>query len=85
MSSPTRTTVEGLPAGEYVALLSHSGSRGTGAAVCDHYSKLAMAQHPNLAKEHKHLAWLSLDSRRGPGILGRDGADGPLRRGESLR
>ena len=54
-----------LPPGEYVALLSHSGSRGTGAAVCDHYSKLAMARHPQLAKEHKHLAWLSLDSETG--------------------
>ena len=58
-------SVEGLPAGEYVALLTHSGSRGTGAAVCDHYSKLAMAQHANLAKEHKHLAWLDLDSQEG--------------------
>jgi len=57
--------VQGLAPGEYVALLSHSGSRGTGAAVCDHYSKLAMAQHPNLPKEHKHLAWLSLDSEDG--------------------
>ena len=57
--------VAGLPAGEYVALLSHSGSRGTGAAVCDDYSKLAMAQHANLAKEHKHLAWLDLDSAAG--------------------
>jgi tRNA-splicing ligase RtcB len=54
-----------LPPGEYVALLSHSGSRGTGAAVCDQYSKLAMEQHPELAKEHKHLAWLSLDSGEG--------------------
>ncbi len=54
-----------LPPGEYVALLSHSGSRGTGAAVCDHYSKLAMALHPDLPKEHKHLAWLSLDSQEG--------------------
>jgi tRNA-splicing ligase RtcB len=57
--------VQGLAPGEYVALLSHSGSRGTGAAVCDHYSKLAMAQHPNLPKEQKHLAWLSLDSEDG--------------------
>jgi tRNA-splicing ligase RtcB (3'-phosphate/5'-hydroxy nucleic acid ligase) len=57
--------VEGLPAGEYIALLSHSGSRGTGAAVCDYYSNLAMAQHPDLPKEHKHLAWLSLDSAEG--------------------
>ncbi|MBL9139938.1 MAG: RtcB family protein [Verrucomicrobiales bacterium] len=54
-----------LPAGQYVALLSHSGSRGTGAAVCDQYSKLAMDQHPNLPKEVKHLAWLSLDSEPG--------------------
>lgn len=58
-------TVGGLPPGQYVALLSHSGSRGTGASVCDHYSKLAMAQHPELPKEHKHLAWLSLDSDEG--------------------
>jgi tRNA-splicing ligase RtcB len=57
--------VQGLAPGVYVALLSHSGSRGTGAAVCDYYSKLAMAQHPNLPKEQKHLAWLSLDSEDG--------------------
>jgi len=57
--------ISGLPPGTYVALLSHSGSRGTGASVCDHYSKLAMAQHPALPKEHKHLAWLSLDSAEG--------------------
>jgi len=57
--------VEGLPPGEYVALLSHSGSRGTGAAVCDHYSKLAMDEHPTLPREHKHLAWLSLEAEAG--------------------
>ncbi|MSU36818.1 MAG: RtcB family protein [Pedosphaera sp.] len=51
--------------GEYVALLSHSGSRGTGASVCDHYSKLAMSLHPELPKGHKQLAWLSLDSEEG--------------------
>ena len=54
-----------LPAGQYVALLSHSGSRGTGAAVCTHYSQLAMQQHPDLPREHKHLAWLPLDSDAG--------------------
>jgi len=57
--------INGLPPGEYVALLSHSGSRGTGAAVCDHYSQLAMEQHADLPKEHKHLAWLTLDSAEG--------------------
>jgi tRNA-splicing ligase RtcB len=54
-----------LPAGTYVALLSHSGSRGTGAAVCDHYSKLAFSQFPDLPGELKRLAWLSLDSQAG--------------------
>jgi tRNA-splicing ligase RtcB len=54
-----------LPAGQYVALLSHSGSRGTGASVCDHYSKLAFNQFPDLPSELKRLAWLSLDSQEG--------------------
>ena len=61
----TKEAIGNLPAGEYVALLSHSGSRGTGAAVCDYYSSLAMEQHSELPKEHKHLAWLSLDSAEG--------------------
>jgi len=55
----------GLAPGQYTALLSHSGSRGTGAAVCDHYSKLAMSRHPELPKEYRHLAWLPLDSDEG--------------------
>ena len=54
-----------LRAGSYVALLSHSGSRGTGAAVCDHYSKIAVNQFPDLPSELKRLAWLSLDSAEG--------------------
>lgn len=55
----------GIEPGEYVALLSHSGSRGTGAQVCDVYSKRAMARHEHLPKELKHLAWLSLDDADG--------------------
>ncbi len=58
-------SVRDLPPGVYVALLSHSGSRGTGAAVCDYYSKLAMARHPDLPKEQRNLAWFSLDSEEG--------------------
>jgi tRNA-splicing ligase RtcB (3'-phosphate/5'-hydroxy nucleic acid ligase) len=56
---------QALPPGTYVALLSHSGSRGTGAAVCDHYSQIAFSQFPDLPKELKRLAWLSLDSQEG--------------------
>src|SRR5882724_5235254 len=57
--------INALEAGSYVALLSHSGSRGTGAAVCDHYSKIAFSQFPDLPSELKRLAWLSLDSQEG--------------------
>ncbi|MCC6909295.1 MAG: RtcB family protein [Phycisphaerales bacterium] len=55
----------GLAAGEYVALLSHSGSRGAGFAVANHYSKLAMELHPELPKALRHLAWLDLDTDPG--------------------
>jgi len=55
----------GLKAGTYCALLSHSGSRGTGGRVATHYSKLAMSLHPELPKELIHLAWLDLDSEPG--------------------
>ncbi len=54
-----------LAAGQYVALLSHSGSRGTGSAVCDYYSKIAFSQFPDLPGELKRLAWLSLESQEG--------------------
>jgi len=58
--------LNGLEAGTYVALLSHSGSRGTGAAVCDHYSKLAFGlRRAELPSELLRLAWLSLDSQEG--------------------
>jgi tRNA-splicing ligase RtcB len=55
----------GLEAGEYLALLSHSGSRGSGAAVAKHYSDLAMRLHPELPKELKHLAWLEMNAQEG--------------------
>jgi tRNA-splicing ligase RtcB len=54
-----------LEAGKYLALLSHSGSRGVGFKIADTYSKLAMNLHPTLDKAVRHLAWLSLDSEAG--------------------
>ena len=54
-----------LKPGEYLALLSHSGSRSVGFKIADRYSKLAMELHPELDKSVKHLAWLSLDSEEG--------------------
>ncbi|MFV0338422.1 MAG: RtcB family protein [Chthoniobacterales bacterium] len=54
-----------IPSGNYLALLSHSGSRGTGAQVCEHYSKLAMENHPELPGALRRLAWLDLDDELG--------------------
>jgi tRNA-splicing ligase RtcB len=55
-----------LPAGTYVAIMSHSGSRGTGAAVCAHYSHLAKMQCASELQPHQeNLGWLSLDSELG--------------------
>lgn len=51
--------------GTYLALLSHSGSRGVGAQVCDYYSKLAQSECKGLPKELQHLAWLSMNSHAG--------------------
>jgi tRNA-splicing ligase RtcB len=55
----------GLPVGTYLALLSHSGSRGTGAQVAQYYSRLARDLHPELPKELSHLAWLDLSTQAG--------------------
>ena len=55
----------GLQPGTHLALLSHSGSRGAGATIAGHYSKLAMQQHPELPRELAHLSWLELDSEEG--------------------
>ncbi len=54
-----------LPRGIYLALLTHSGSRGTGALVCEYYSKIARQRLRNLPHHLQHLAWLSLDEHAG--------------------
>lgn len=55
----------GLESGTYLALLSHSGSRGTGAEIASHFSKLAMSLRPELPRELVHLSWLDLDTEAG--------------------
>jgi tRNA-splicing ligase RtcB (3'-phosphate/5'-hydroxy nucleic acid ligase) len=55
----------GLPPGDYLALLSHSGSRGSGAQIASHYSTLARDRHPELPRELSHLAWLELSTEAG--------------------
>ena len=53
-----------LPTGNYLAILSHSGSRGLGAGIAQHYTRLAM-QSTRLPKEAAHLAWLDMDTEEG--------------------
>ncbi|HWV74009.1 MAG TPA: RtcB family protein [Pseudosphingobacterium sp.] len=53
-----------LGPGEYLALLSHSGSRGLGAGIARHYTYLATKQCP-LPKQVQHLAWLDLNRHDG--------------------
>lgn len=53
-----------LEAKEYVAVLSHSGSRGLGANIAKHYTYLASKQCP-LPKNVQHLAWLDLNTHDG--------------------
>lgn len=61
----TEKRIDDLPPGTYLALLSHSGSRGSGSRVANHYSTLASKMHPELPKELKHLAWLDLSTQEG--------------------
>ena len=56
----------GLAPGQYLALLTHSGSRGTGARIADHYSNLAKQLHPELGRPLNNLAWL--DMKKGDGL-----------------
>lgn len=50
--------------GDYLAVLSHSGSRGLGANIAKHYTYLATKQCP-LPKNVQHLAWLDLNTHDG--------------------
>ena len=50
--------------GKYVGLLSHSGSRGLGASIANHYTKRAISKR-RLPQDAKNLAWLGLDEEEG--------------------
>jgi tRNA-splicing ligase RtcB len=55
---------EGIPAGNWLALLSHSGSRALGYNIANHFSALAQ-ELTRLPKELERLAWLSMDTEEG--------------------
>lgn len=53
-----------IPKGKYVALLTHSGSRGMGGTIAGHYTKMAKdtCKLPDIAK---NLAYLDMNSQLG--------------------
>jgi tRNA-splicing ligase RtcB len=54
----------GIEKGNYLALLSHSGSKGLGATIAGHYTKLAK-QICKLPQEAANLAYLDLNTEAG--------------------
>ncbi|RYY71070.1 MAG: RtcB family protein [Chitinophagaceae bacterium] len=56
--------VLGLPAGNYVGLLSHSGSRALGANIANEYTRIAISKR-RLPADAKNLAWLTMDEAEG--------------------
>ncbi|CAN5616060.1 RtcB family protein [soil metagenome] len=59
-----KDAVLNVPAGKYVGLLSHSGSRALGANIANHYTRVAISKR-RLPQEAKHLAWLMMDEAEG--------------------
>jgi len=55
---------EGLVPGKYLSLLSHSGSRGLGAGIANHYTHVAR-ETCLLPSSLQNLAWLDMDSEAG--------------------
>jgi tRNA-splicing ligase RtcB len=54
----------GIAPGNYVGLLSHSGSRGMGAAIAAMYTKVAK-EKCKLPREMQSMAWLNMDEEAG--------------------
>lgn len=61
---PQRDDVLNIEKGRYVALLTHSGSRGFGATIAGHYTQLAK-KVCKLPQEAKNLAYFDLNSTEG--------------------
>jgi len=55
---------EGIPAGNWIALLSHSGSRALGFKIAHHFCDLAKKITP-LSAQYERLAWLSMETEEG--------------------
>ncbi len=59
-----RDPVLGVDAGNYLGLLSHSGSRVLGANIANQYTRIAISKR-RLPHDAKNLAWLTLNEEAG--------------------
>ncbi len=59
-----KDAVMGVEPGNYLGLLTHSGSRALGANIANHYTKIAISKR-RLPHDAKNLAWLTLDEEEG--------------------
>ncbi len=59
-----RDEVLGIDPGTYVGLLTHSGSRGLGAGIAQHYTNVAISKR-RLPGDARSLSWLCLDEAEG--------------------
>jgi tRNA-splicing ligase RtcB (3'-phosphate/5'-hydroxy nucleic acid ligase) len=65
VSIPDNASTElGIKPGNYLGILSHSGSRNFGANIAEHYTRLAYEKR-GLSKGLKYLSWLNLDEEEG--------------------
>jgi tRNA-splicing ligase RtcB len=60
----SQENIFGLPEGTYIGILSHSGSRGLGAAIAEHYTSVAK-DTCRLPRQAGPFAWLDLKSEAG--------------------
>lgn len=58
------TNALNIPEGNYIGILSHSGSRGLGAAIADYYTAIAK-ETCKLPRQAGPFAWLSLNTEAG--------------------
>ncbi|BDD07184.1 RNA-splicing ligase RtcB (plasmid) [Aureibacter tunicatorum] len=54
----------GITEGKYIGIMAHSGSRGLGATIAQHFTQIAKSKC-KLPKSASHLAWLDINSSEG--------------------
>jgi len=54
-----------LDGSQYLAIVTHSGSRGPGNKIATHYCEVARSLHKFLPDAYRHLAWLNMDKSEG--------------------